>query len=455
MINTPYPEKPNTFVESKFPAITLIDEISFEKTLSCEPTVSSLDNEVDFRISFDDSDDEDHMVIFDKNSLSYKIIYVNSLKTNSENDNEKVNMPLLPSLEPMVSCFDDLDFFIDFENEFPAIVHNDALTPKSNLSIESTLCPQHIDDFDLKNETSLFEYDEKEKKCFYTNADIANFEERLERLERIHDRDTHRVQVVDFQGMLELMRDVLVSRMLMEHHDDGGVVVFTSRAWRRLHYPVFASRSQETYELEAVYCSFGITYGGGDGVPQSISTDGDFLRPPPSYTLIRDPVLRLCHRMMAHSIAGRSQAPKKICKEIDYTWAWVALGPERQPDVAAGTPGAAEDALAVDEGDHAVPAPIQAPPPPSATARTMPQRMAILEEDVHEIHGALAEQREMISVMAMDFSKFTVWAASGIAQLLDFVRVTYTSYYETNVPYQRRVRRRTDGASTSAAQQDQ
>nr|GEY10869.1 hypothetical protein [Tanacetum cinerariifolium] len=32
--------------------------------------------------------------------------------------------------------------------------------------------------------------------------------------------------------------------------------------------------------------------------------DKDLLGPPPSYTLIKDPVLRLCHRMMAHSIAG-------------------------------------------------------------------------------------------------------------------------------------------------------
>ncbi|GJY83357.1 hypothetical protein Tco_0496733 [Tanacetum coccineum] len=45
---------------------------------------------------------------------------------------------------------------------------------------------------------------------------------------------------------------------------------------------------------------------------RDISNDGDFLGPPPSYTLIRDPMLRLCHWMMAHSIAGRSQAPKKV-----------------------------------------------------------------------------------------------------------------------------------------------
>nr|GEY27964.1 hypothetical protein [Tanacetum cinerariifolium] len=44
---------------------------------------------------------------------------------------------------------------------------------------------------------------------------------------------------------------------------------------------------------------------------RSISTDGDLLGPLPSYTLIRDLVLRLCHQIMAHSIVGRSQAPEK------------------------------------------------------------------------------------------------------------------------------------------------
>ncbi|GJU11182.1 hypothetical protein Tco_1133578 [Tanacetum coccineum] len=74
------------------------------------------------KVSFDDSDDEDYTVIFDKNSFSYKIIYTNDLKTDSENDNEKVNLSSLPSPEPAISCFDDLDFFKDFENEFPAFV---------------------------------------------------------------------------------------------------------------------------------------------------------------------------------------------------------------------------------------------------------------------------------------------------------------------------------------------
>ncbi|GKB03914.1 hypothetical protein Tco_0832057 [Tanacetum coccineum] len=89
-------------------------------------------------ISFDESDDEDYTVVFDKNSFSYKIFSTNDLKTDSENDNEKVNKPLFPPPEPTVSCFDDLDFFKDFENEFPAIVYNDALTSKSDFLTEPT-----------------------------------------------------------------------------------------------------------------------------------------------------------------------------------------------------------------------------------------------------------------------------------------------------------------------------
>ncbi|GJY73075.1 hypothetical protein Tco_0477506 [Tanacetum coccineum] len=75
-------------------------------------------------------------------------------------------MPLFPSPEPSVSCIDDIDFFKDFKNEFPAIVYNDALTCKSDFSTEPTLCPQHIDEFDLNDETSLSEYDEVEQNVF-------------------------------------------------------------------------------------------------------------------------------------------------------------------------------------------------------------------------------------------------------------------------------------------------
>ncbi|GJU46993.1 hypothetical protein Tco_1204259 [Tanacetum coccineum] len=85
----------------------------------------------------------------------------------SENDNDKVNMPSFPSLEHEVSYFNNLDFFKDFENEFLAIVYNDALTSKLDLLTEPTISPRHIDKFDLKDETSLSECDEEEQNVLY------------------------------------------------------------------------------------------------------------------------------------------------------------------------------------------------------------------------------------------------------------------------------------------------
>ncbi|GJR60312.1 hypothetical protein Tco_1502474 [Tanacetum coccineum] len=156
-------------VENKFPDIAFDDSLTSGETLSCEPTVSSLDDEIDFKISLDDSDDKDYKVIFDKNSFSYKIISTNDLKTNSENDNEKVNMPSLLPPEPTISYFDDLDFLKDFEKEFPVIVYNDAQTSKLDFLTEPTVSPQHIDEFNLKDETSLSEYDEAEQNVLNFN----------------------------------------------------------------------------------------------------------------------------------------------------------------------------------------------------------------------------------------------------------------------------------------------
>ncbi|GKA87501.1 hypothetical protein Tco_0809265 [Tanacetum coccineum] len=91
----------------------------------------------------------------------------------------------------------------------------------------------------------------------------------------------------------------------------------------------------------------------------------------------------------------------RICKRFGDTLAWVASGLERQ---------------------QADPVPVQAPEPPPAAAqsRTMPQKMAIVEKEVHGIRESLDEQCEVVDTMTIDFSK-------------------------------RMVRRRTDDANTSAA----
>ncbi|GJS08005.1 hypothetical protein Tco_0364801 [Tanacetum coccineum] len=160
-------DNPNIVMEEY---LRLEEEKACRRALSCEPTVRSLNNnEIDFRISFDESDDEDYTIIFDKKSFSYKIISINDLKMDLENDNEKVNMPSFSSPEPTVSYFDDLDFLKDFENEFPAIVYNDALTSKSDSSTEPVKIHHRINEFDLKDETSLSKYDEEKKNVLYFN----------------------------------------------------------------------------------------------------------------------------------------------------------------------------------------------------------------------------------------------------------------------------------------------
>nr|GEW58329.1 hypothetical protein [Tanacetum cinerariifolium] len=173
----------------------------------------------------------------------------------------------------------------------------------------------------------------------------------------------------------------------------------------------------------------------------------DFLGTTPSYTAIQDPILRLCHRLIACSIARRSQAPEKVTvtylfylrgwtlarsmsliywleilggltviapelliidmgelvrleiyEKLDDTWAWVAIGLEKQPDTTADALEATEDAPTDDQGSQADPAHVQAP---------------------------------------MDFLRFTIWVIGRIPQLLDSVRISYTPYSETRIPYQR------------------
>ncbi|GKA33710.1 hypothetical protein Tco_0720139, partial [Tanacetum coccineum] len=143
-------------VETEFPAIVFNDNLTLNETLSCEPTV--------------------------------------------KNNNEKVNMPSFPSPKPKLSCIDDLDFIKDFKNEFSAIVYNDALTSKSDFSTEPTLCPQHIDEFDFKDETSLFEYDEEEQNVLYFN-DLFPFNIIYpDDLKSDKDNDDNKIDIIQSSG---------------------------------------------------------------------------------------------------------------------------------------------------------------------------------------------------------------------------------------------------------------
>ncbi|GKE91711.1 hypothetical protein Tco_1572806 [Tanacetum coccineum] len=66
---------------------------------------------------------------------------------------------------------DDLDITMEeyvqleteraLRNEFLAIVYNDALASKLDFSSEPTVSPQHVNEVNLKNETSLSDYNDE------------------------------------------------------------------------------------------------------------------------------------------------------------------------------------------------------------------------------------------------------------------------------------------------------
>nr|GEX31609.1 hypothetical protein [Tanacetum cinerariifolium] len=172
----------------------------------------------------------------------------------------------------------------DFKNEFPATVYNDALKFKSDPSTEPVEIPHRIDEFDLKTETSLSKCNEDEQNVVYF-IDLFPFNIIYpDDLKSNKDNDNNEIQS---SGVM----------MLMENIDAQGQSLFTSRAWRRL----FEIRGPLVHELILKFFS---TFRFGEAL-----VDLDTVEEMKTY---RDPMLRLCHRLIACSIAERSQAPEKV-----------------------------------------------------------------------------------------------------------------------------------------------
>ncbi|GJY98410.1 hypothetical protein Tco_0515320, partial [Tanacetum coccineum] len=162
----------------------------------------------------------------------------------------------------------------------------------------------------------------------------------------------------------------------------------------------------------AVHSGLGITYCQGDGfeaywvgglreivnkgdlsrgqaLEKVTATDLFYLRSMDKGTAVNVPYL------LAQYLFRHADRKKRGARMIDM-------------DELVATAGALED----DEGAHvelegvqADLAPIQAPQPPLVVAqfRTMPQRMARLEEEVHGLRKSLDEQREVMDPMARHF----------------------------------------------------
>nr|GEV04757.1 hypothetical protein [Tanacetum cinerariifolium] len=468
-----------------------------------------------------------------------------------------------------------------------AIVYNDALTSKSDFSTETTLCPQHINKLDFKDETSLSEYDEVEQNVLYFNdilpfniiypndlkSDKDNDDNEIDLiqssrgnenaqgshklLEASHDKINNVFKMKSFIMKLNVnivARNYFVNGMLFNliknlyvpigipfdpkrYYKDGDYTRMLRRPRIPLFPPVMSIRDLrimkwvkivmaplpprdqrylwlryqvEAYTEEIVYdferrleMIFGRQEMAEDGfrsywlgservIPDKgglsdywvkISSGNKFLRGTPSYTHIRDPIQRMCHKLISYSISG-FQVPAtdlfylyimdqglserhfigrlahhfglvsddelrglsiinrkillidmgelvklKICMEIEDGWAWVGVGPEMQPDAAVGAPIAIEDALAVDKGAQA------------------------------DLAPNMRSLRGLVERSITDQGRFYTWMISCVTQLVEASGQTYQALFDgtflgsSPAVFERRTRQRTDGANTSVAPQ--
>ncbi|GJZ75869.1 hypothetical protein Tco_0640334 [Tanacetum coccineum] len=197
----------------------------------------------------------------------------------------------------------------------------------------------------------------------YTPGIVHSYEQRLE---TIWSRPVNGVHVLDFEGLTPEMRQDLAMRLRMVYSGEGHQV-FVSHARRRLfgirgplvqefileflstcrmsdtemgldvadtlYFQLGGARRRMMWrqfilalglhtEQEMAEAGFGAYWAGSDRlIPDKgdlrdywmeILSGRDVLVPAPSYVLIRDPVRRLCHRMIAYSISGMGQAPEKV-----------------------------------------------------------------------------------------------------------------------------------------------
>ncbi|GJT34420.1 hypothetical protein Tco_0924839 [Tanacetum coccineum] len=201
--------------------------------------------------------------------------------------------------------------------------------------------------------------------------------------------------------MTEEMGVDIDARLSMRHRAAEGLVVFTSHAWRRL-YDIKGPLVRELMLEFFSTCRFDdmvldlVTNGvlrtvtsKGDlrGYWEEISSFGDFFTTVPSYLLIRDPLRRLYHCLIAHTIARRGHALEKVTSTD-------LLLPEES---LQGTTIVGME-LGEIELDELARLHI-------SESAAHAKEEARLQDEVHRIHVSLGEQCEVVDVVAGDLSR--------------------------------------------------
>ncbi|GJU13356.1 hypothetical protein Tco_1135752 [Tanacetum coccineum] len=208
-----------TNFETEFPAIVFDDTITSDTTLSCEPTVSPLnENEIDFRISFDESEDEDYTLGRARRRMTWRqFILALGLHTSDEMVKDGFEAYWLGSERVIPDKGDLRDYWIEISSDRDFL----GPAPQNDCEGQDMALPQR----DQRHPYLRFE------GLKYTDADIHTFEDRLERIFR---RQIHRVQVLDFAGLTEGLGEDVDNRLRMVHSDEQGHDIFVSDAWRWL-----------------------------------------------------------------------------------------------------------------------------------------------------------------------------------------------------------------------------
>ncbi|GKD75144.1 hypothetical protein Tco_1333426, partial [Tanacetum coccineum] len=208
--------------------------------------------------------------------------------------------------------------------KYPYDISNIAYTPYPHKTVMRHMAP--LPHRDLRHTWLRIQVDR------YDEGIIHSYEQRLK---TIWSRSINRVHVLDFEGLTPEMRWDLVVRLRMLYTGgDGmndtemGLDVADTLCFqlggvrRRMTWRQFILALGLHTEQEMAKAGFGAYWDSSDRlIPDKgdlrdywikILSDRYFLRPTPSYVLIRDHVRRLCNRMIAYSISGRGQAPKKV-----------------------------------------------------------------------------------------------------------------------------------------------
>nr|GEY00899.1 hypothetical protein [Tanacetum cinerariifolium] len=151
------------------------------------------------------------------------------------------------------------------KTEFPAIVFSDSLTSNETPSCEPMVSSLNNNEIDFR--VSFDESDDED----YTDLD---------------------------------------ERIRMVYIEDDRHEVFVTHAWRRLfgiRAPLIQEFILEFFSTCRIKDEMGLDVAG-----TMFSVRRDFLRGAPSYTNIRDPVRRLCHKLISYNISRRGHAPVKV-----------------------------------------------------------------------------------------------------------------------------------------------